>query len=85
MGVNRCLNSVGCRVVRGGSSGEKMKETSCLLGVEPVAGKSTVKEAIYLCKSLPVTDSPGPRGAIVNRPRQRKRSCLDALSRGMTL
>lgn len=68
------------RVVR-----RKMKETSCLLGVEPVAGKSTVKEAIYLCKSLPVTDSPGPRGAIVNRQRQRKRSCLDALSRGMTL
>lgn len=51
----------------------KMKETSCLLGVGPVAGKSTVKEAIYLCKSLPVTDSPGPRWAIVDQPMQRKK------------
>lgn len=33
-----------------------MKEKSCLLGVAPVAGKSTVREAIYLCKSLPVRD-----------------------------
>lgn len=41
----------------------KMKETSCLLGAEPVAGKSTVRETIYLCKNLPVTDSPGAQGS----------------------
>lgn len=40
--------------VGGVAVARKMKEKSCLLGVGPVAGKSTVKEAIYLCKSLPV-------------------------------
>lgn len=47
----------------GRAVGRKTEETSRLLGVGPVAGKSTVKEAIYLCKSLPVGDSPGgPEG-----------------------
>jgi len=57
MEVNRCLNSGGCRVVRRACCQGKMKETSCLLGVEPVAGKSSVKESINLCESLPITDS----------------------------
>lgn len=43
-----------------------MKEKSCLLGVGPVAGKSTVKEAIYLCKSLPVRDSLGARRTVAD-------------------
>lgn len=46
--------------------GRKMKEKSCLLGVGPVAGKSTVKEAIYLCKSLPVRDSLGARRTVAD-------------------
>lgn len=40
----------------GRAVGVKMKEKGCLLGVGPVAGKYTVKEDIYLCKSLPVGD-----------------------------
>lgn len=60
MEVNLCLNSGACREVRGLVVRRKMKETSCLLGGEPVAGKSSVKETVCLCKARPVTDSPGP-------------------------
>lgn len=49
----------------------KMKETSCLLGAEPVAGKSTVKEAIHLCKNPPHTNPTGLRRAVVYQPIQR--------------
>lgn len=59
MEANLCLNTGGGRVVRGQAVGRKTEETGRLLGVGPVAGKSTVKEAIYLCKSLPVRDSQG--------------------------
>lgn len=58
-------------MVRGLLSGRKMKETSCLLGVEPVAGKSSAKETVYLCKARPVTDSPGPGRALVNQEMHR--------------